>query len=89
MDDDFKREIEKEIENKFGKDISSIIYKYIFDKCHICCKKYWNREIVNCQGCNRYTCNTCYINRCFICRNYHNGLVKFCTICYNSHYNHI
>ena len=52
-------DIKTPIKERFGKDVASIIYEYIFDTCCIC-KVYYNYEWVNqCKHCSKMVCNDC------------------------------
>lgn len=56
-------EIKSVIKDKFGTDISSIIYKYMNGICNVCKKvKFNSYPLVTCNGCDKLVCN-------YICTN--------------------
>jgi hypothetical protein len=69
---------------KFGKDVSSLIFPYIYADCHMCNKKVLRYEL--CGGCNKPYCKKCYDNYSYIFRD--NGVYNsfrkifgFCDYC--------
>ena len=52
------KQIKLELKKIFGKDVTSVIYPYLLDKCNVCEKKSL-QENVKCIGCHKYICDIC------------------------------
>ena len=70
------------IEEKLGRDVSSIIYPYITPTCHSCKIKQFNfKNTKICKGCDRYTCHLCFQGH-EMCRFYHKTYKNYCKRCF-------
>lgn len=76
------------VEDKFGKNISSLIFPYLIGECRICKKCKFNSEGLSmCEGCDKLICeNKCYARhfRTYdtFSTYFHNIYKNYCPNCY-------
>lgn len=80
-----KAQIEFIVENKFGKDVSSIIFPYLIGQCKICrTNKFNDKGLKLCKGCNKIYCEECFTvikNHSFFVKTKYYKDYDFCWYC--------